>query len=93
MIPPISMTKQELEALQAFTVQKQQAVTTLMNLQLAGLPVRKIDCRTNQGRWNKQWPGIGSPDLSQGNGSSSTKLDDKLIGIEYRLINRIISSL
>jgi hypothetical protein len=35
---------------------------------------------------NKQRPGLGSPGLSQGNGSSSTngsKLDDKLIGIGH----------
>jgi hypothetical protein len=54
-----------------------------MNLQLAGFSEKEIaELTALVGRWNKQWPGLGS----QGNGSSSTngsKLDDKLIGIGH----------
>src|SRR5215469_6500281 len=80
--------KQQLAVLDAFTAQKQQAVTTLMNLQMAGFSEKDIMELT--GLANK-WSGIGSLGLSQGNSSSSSmlpkavwfKLDDKLIGVGH----------
>ena len=43
----VEKVKQQLEVLQAFTVQKQAAAAAVMNLQLAGF-FRKRDCRTNR---------------------------------------------
>ena len=83
----VEKAKQQLEVLQAFTVQKQAAITTVMDLQLAGFSEKEIaELTALVGRWNKQsLPGLGS----QGNGSSSMNgfklllLDDKLIGIGH----------
>ena len=59
------------------------AVTTVMNLQLAGFSEKEIaELTILVGIWNKHWPGLGSPC----NGSSSTngsKVDNKLIGIGH----------
>jgi hypothetical protein len=38
------------------------AVTTVMNLQLAGFSEKEIaELTALVGRWNKHWPGLGSP--------------------------------
>ena len=59
------------------STQKQQAISRSSNL--AGFSEKDItELIALVGRWNKQWPGIGSPGLDQGNGSSSmngSKLD------------------
>ena len=78
----IEQSKQQLSALNSFIEHKQQAVTTLMNLQMVGFSEKDIMELT--GLVNKR-SGIVSLGLSQGNGnngSSSTnwKLDDRLIG-------------
>jgi aspartate carbamoyltransferase regulatory subunit len=76
----VEQVKQQLAVLDAFTAQKQQAVTTLMNLQMAGFSEKDIMDLT--GLVNKR-SGICSLGLSQGNDSSSSmngKLDDRLIG-------------
>jgi len=58
--------------MEAFTVQQEQAIMTLMNLQLAGFSEKKIaELTTLIRRWNKQWGG-----LVQGNGTRAFKLDD-----------------
>jgi len=76
------LEKQQLAVLDAFTAQKQQAVTTLMNLQLAGFLEKDINELIGLvTAWNKS--GIWSLGFGQGNGSSSStnmKLDDRLIG-------------
>jgi hypothetical protein len=81
----IEKAKQQLSVLDAFTAQNQAAVTTVMNLQLAGFSEKDINELIGLvTAWNKS--GIGGPGLSQGNGSSSmngSKLDDKLIGIGH----------
>jgi hypothetical protein len=80
----VEKAEQQLSALNAFTTQKQQAIMTLMNLQLAGFSEKQIMELTGLvNMWNKHRPDLGSPGLDQGNGSSSTngsKLDDRLIG-------------
>jgi alkylhydroperoxidase family enzyme len=78
----VEKAKQQLEVLQAFTVQKQATVTTVMNLQLAGFSEKEIaELTALVGRWNKRWPGMGPFNQGQGNGSSANgKLDDRLIG-------------
>ena len=77
------LEKQQLAVLDAFTAQKQQAVTTLMNLQLAGFLEKDINELIGLvTAWNKS--GIWGPGFSQGNGrSSGFKLDDKLIGVGH----------
>jgi hypothetical protein len=79
----IEKAKKQLVDLNTVTAQKEQALTTLLNLQVAGFSEKEIsELIRLVNMWNKQWPGIGS----QGNGSSSTngsKLDDKLIGIGH----------
>jgi hypothetical protein len=76
----VEKAEQQLSALNTFTTQKQQ---------LAGFSEKDItELIALLGRWSKQWPGIVSPSLDQGNGSSSTsgsKLDDRLI--RHCLIN------
>jgi hypothetical protein len=65
-----------------FNEQQRQAITTLISLQGAGFSEKQIMELTGLvNMWNKHWPGLGSPGLDQGNGSSSSrsKLDDKLI--------------
>jgi hypothetical protein len=81
----IKQVKQQLSVLNAFNEQQKLAVTTLINLQLAGFSEKD----TNEligliAAWNKS--GIGVPGFSQGNGRSSMngfKLDDKLISIGH----------
>jgi hypothetical protein len=85
----IKQVKQQLSVLNVFNEQQKLAVTTLINLQLAGFSEKDINELIGLvTRWNKS--GIGVPGFSQGNGRSSMngfKLDDKLIGIGHRLIN------
>ena len=75
----VEKAEQQLKSLQVFSAAKNQAITTLLNLQLMGYSEKEI---MNLAGWNKQQSslGFGSPGLTQGNGSS-IKLDDKLIGI------------
>jgi hypothetical protein len=77
----VEKAEQQLSALNTFTTQKQQAISRRSNL--AGFSEKDItELIALVDRWNKQWPGIGSPGLDQGNGSSSmngSKLDDRLI--------------
>ena len=81
----VEQIKQQLVVLDAFTAQKQQAITTLMNLQLAGFSEKDINELIGLvTAWNKS--GIGVPGFSQGNGRNSMngfKLDDKFIGIGH----------
>src|SRR5262249_49026344 len=81
----VQQVKQQLAVLDAFTAQKQQAITTLMNLQLAGFSEKNINELIGLvTAWNKS--GIGVPGFSQGHGRSSMngfKLDDKLIDIGH----------
>ena len=79
----VEQVKQQLAVLDAFTAQKQQAITTLMNLQLAGFSEKDINELIGLvTAWNKS--GIWGPGFSQGNGrSSGFKLDDKLIGVGH----------
>jgi len=83
----IKHVKQQLSALDTFNTQKQQAIMTLMNLQLAGFSEKQIIELTRLvNMWNKQWPSIEGPGIGQNNGSSSMngfKLDNKLIGIGH----------
>src|SRR5215469_2640092 len=79
----IKRVKEQLSVLNAFNEQQKLAVTTLINLQLAGLSEKDINELIGLvTAWNKS--GKGVPGFSQGNGRSSMngfKLDDKLIGI------------
>jgi hypothetical protein len=78
----IKRVKEQLSVLNAFNEQQKLAVTTLINLQLAGFSEKDINELVTA--WNKS--GIGVPGFSQGNGRSSMngfKLDDKLIGIGH----------
>jgi hypothetical protein len=81
----IKQVKQQLSVLNAFNEQQKLAVTTLINLQLAGFSEKDINELIGLvTAWNKS--GIVVPDFSQGNGRSSMngfKLDDKLIGIGH----------
>jgi hypothetical protein len=79
----VEEAKRQFEAIQNLTLQKQQAVTTLMNLQLAGFSEKEIaEWIGLVTTWNKS--GIGGAGFGQGNGSSANgKLDDKLIGIGH----------
>jgi len=62
----IEHTRQQLSVLDAFTAQKQQALSILMNLQAKGVTDAEIVNLVNfPGRWNKQWSGLG---MGQGNG-------------------------
>lgn len=55
------LTTQQLAVLNTFTAQKQQAITTLMNLQLAGFSEKEImELIGLVNRWNKQWSGMGT---------------------------------
>ena len=79
----VEQVKQQLAILDAFTAQKQQAVTTLMNLQLAGFSEKEImELMGIVNRWNKSRH-LGSPDLGQGTRGSNmnaSTLDYRLIG-------------
>jgi hypothetical protein len=79
----INRVKEQLSVLNAFNEQQILAVTTLINLQLAGFSEKDINELIGWvTAWNKS--GIGLPGFSQSNGRSSMdgfKLDDKLIGI------------
>ena len=79
----VEQVKQQLVILDAFTAQKQQAVTTLMNLQLAGFSEKEImELIGIVNRWNKSQH-LGSPDLGQGTRGSNmnaSTLDYRLIG-------------
>jgi hypothetical protein len=81
----IKQVKQQLSVLNAFNEQQKVAVTTLINLQLAGFSEKDINGLIGLiTAWNKS--DIGVPGFSQGNGRSSMngfKLDDKLIGIGH----------
>src|SRR5215469_14185579 len=77
----VEQVKQQLAVLDAFTAQKQQAITTLMNLQLAGFSEKDINELIGL---VTAWNNSGGPGFSQGNGrSSGFKLDDKLIDIGH----------
>jgi len=68
----IKRLKEQLSALDTFNTQKQQAIMTLMNLQLAGFSEKQIMELTGLvNMWNKQWPSIEGPSIGQNNGSSS----------------------
>jgi hypothetical protein len=78
----VEQAQKQLAVLNAFTAQKEQAITTLMNLQLAGFSEKEImELIGVVDRWNKSWH-LGSPDLGQGNGGNNMNgsLDDRLIG-------------
>ena len=78
----VEQTKRQLSILDAFTAQKQQAMTTLMNLQLAGFSEKEImELVGVVNRWNKSWH-LGNPGNGQGNGDNNmnVSLDDRLIG-------------
>ena len=79
----IKRIKEQLSVLNAFNEQQKLAVTTLINLQLAGFSEKDINGLIGLvTAWNNS--GIGIPGFSQGNGrSSGFKLDDKLIGIGH----------
>ena len=79
----IKQVKQQLSVLNAFNEQQKLAVTTLINLQLAGFSEKDINELIGLvTAWNKS--GIGVQGFSQCNGrSSGFKLDDKLIGIGH----------
>jgi hypothetical protein len=81
----INRVKEQLSVLNAFNEQQILAVTTLINLQLAGFSEKDINELIGWvTAWNKS--GIGLPGFSQSNGRSSMdgfKLDDKLIGIGH----------
>jgi Holliday junction resolvasome RuvABC DNA-binding subunit len=67
----VEQAKQQLSILDAFTAQKQQAMTTLMNLQLAGFSEKEItELVELVSRWNKSWR-LGNPGNGQGNGRGS----------------------
>jgi len=52
----VEKVKQQLEVLQAFTVQKQAAAAAVMNLQLAGFSEKEIaELTALVGRWNMAW--------------------------------------
>ncbi len=72
----IERANQQLAIIEAFTVQKQQAVTALMNLHAAGFLEKEItELTVVVNTWNKS---MGSPGLSQGNGYGKKKLDTEL---------------
>jgi len=74
----IKRLKEQLSVLDTFNTQKQHAIMTLMNLQLAGLSEKDINELIGLvTAWNKSdiW-GLGF-------GQSNGKLDDKLIGIGH----------
>ena len=77
----IKRVKEQLSVLNTFNEQQKLAVTTLINLQLAGFSEKDINGLIGLvTAWNKS--GIVVPGFSQGNGrSSGFKLDDKLIGV------------
>ena len=78
----IKRVKEQLSVLNAFNEQQKLAVTTLINLQLAGFSEKDINELIGLvTAWNKS--GIGVPGFGQGNGRNGFKLDDKLIGIGY----------
>src|SRR5215831_7003092 len=81
----IKRVKEQLSVLNAFNEQQKLAVTTLINLQLAGFSEKDISELIGLvTAWNKS--SIGVPGFTQGNGRSSMngfKLDDKLIGIGH----------
>jgi len=61
----IELTKQQLEAINIFASNQQQALTALAHLQQMGISEREIiDIANIVNRWNNQHPGI------QGNGGS-----------------------
>jgi hypothetical protein len=74
----IELVKQQLAAIDVFAANKQQALTTLMNLQNVGITEKEIvELVDIVDRWNKQYPGL----YHQGNGGSGNgDLDDGLVG-------------
>jgi hypothetical protein len=76
----IKRAEERIAALDAFYNQKQQAITTVMNFQLAGFSEKDIMELTEcVNTWNNK-SGIAS--LNHINGNNGTeKLDDKLIGV------------
>jgi hypothetical protein len=75
----IERANRQLAIIEAFTAQKQQAVTTLMNLQMAGFSEKDVMEQTKLVNvWNKQpWSG-----MIYGNGNNGgKKLDTELIGV------------
>jgi hypothetical protein len=79
----IKRAKDELSALDASDKQKQSAVTTLMNLQMAGFSEKDITELTECVNTWKARSGIATLDHINGNNGNGKKLDDKLIGVEY----------
>jgi predicted transcriptional regulator len=86
----IQQAEQRLKALDAFSAINNQAITTLINLQLAGYSEKEI---MNLAGWNKQQQqqqqqqlqqtSLGRPGLSQGNGSSSHNGSSKTSDIKW----------
>jgi len=78
----IEQARQQLSVLDMFTTHKQQALSILINLQLAGFSEKDINELIGLiTTWNKSGVGLG---FSQGNGnggSSNTKLDNKLMSL------------
>jgi hypothetical protein len=74
----VEEAKKQFEDFQNFTLQKQQAVITLMNLQLAGYSKKDInELVAVVSTWNRSVQ-MGNPGLSQGNGHGKKKLDAEL---------------
>jgi hypothetical protein len=68
----IEEAKQKLAVLDAFTATKNQAMSTIMTLQLNGFFEKEIiELVGLVSRWNKSWTSLGSPGAGQGNGRSS----------------------
>jgi hypothetical protein len=74
----IEKAEQKLSALDAFTTRKQAAITTLMDLQMAGFSEKEImELTWMVNTWNAR-SGIAS--LSHSNGNGCKKLDTELFG-------------
>lgn len=77
----IERLKKQISALDAFDHQKQAAVTTLLNLQMAGFSEAEITELTRHvSMWSAQ-PGVATLAHINGNNGHGKKLDDKLISV------------
>jgi hypothetical protein len=85
----VEQAKQQLTVLEAFTAQMQAAITTVMNLQLAGFSEKDIhELIGLVNMWNKHSSfgfGLG---LNQGNGSGGgNRMNGSKLDVDWALIN------